>query len=168
MSGRVIGLKRRYRFGIGRLMLTTLLAASLCSLATGHDPIAWQSKRFRMISLLDRLETLAQPLRQAWPTTSGEMHQTGPFMAYPVRHPRTLVLLTPVKFDSPSVTINTIERGRHGSLRLRLAGADEGDWIEWHPHKRHPTSFTGGLGDSHSLQRFLPMTRGWYLVRYDS
>ncbi|WP_146415463.1 MULTISPECIES: hypothetical protein [Crateriforma] len=149
-------------------MLTTMMAAGLCSLATGHDPIAWQSKRFRMISLLDRLETLAQPLRQAWPLMDGELHQTGPFMAYPIGRPRTLVLLTPVKFESPAVTINTIERDRHGGLRLRLAGPDEGDWIEWHPHKRHPTSFTGGLGDSHLLQRFLPMTRGWYLVRYEN
>lgn len=148
------------------LIALTAIAALWCGFALHRDTIAWQGKRLRIAWRIGELETLAQPLRSAFPDSDGELPRLGPFMAYPFGTPTVLILLKPPCVGSGELCVGAVQRGEQGDIKFQLTGADGGDWAEWHPESSQPRSFVGGLGDQHQLAASLQLGNGWYLVRY--
>ena len=153
---------------IASLLSLTLIVAIWCSLAIHHTSLAWQGKRIRLAVEMQRLESVAELLRQDWPQQDGELPEIGPFMAYPLGRPTTLVLLQAPPVSGDSLWIAAIERRRDGALLLQLSGSHHDDWVQWHPPESRPSSFVGGLCDSHHMQSSAKLGYGWYLVRYQS
>ena len=77
-----------------------------------------------------------------------------------------LLFLTPHPLDSTDTVITAIEKSGDGTLLFELGGGDDGDWIEWHPEGKQPSSFSGGLDERYELQRVSSLNGEWYLVRY--
>lgn len=165
IAGTVKGAKSSSR-SVSRLLAITTMIALWFALFTNLDSVAWQGKRVRFASRLDRLESIANPLRRKWPRADGEIDSLGPFMAYPFGAPRTLLLLEAPRLASADLYVSAVERGDNGTIRLQLTGNDGGDWIEWHPDGSSPGSFIGGLGEHYVIECFDPIGRGWQLVRY--
>lgn len=134
--------------------------------AFGHPGLAWWAKAGRLQPDVSRFEAIAAELRNQWPAHDGELPQIGAFMAYPVGHPETLVLLTPPEVSSWGTAISAVEHSPRGALRFQLAGVEERDWVEWHPPGSEPTSFVGGLLDVWQVQESMELGHGWHLVRY--
>ncbi|TWU35765.1 hypothetical protein Q31b_52000 [Novipirellula aureliae] len=155
----------RHRSTRQLLAITTVIAVWF-SFALYHDAIAWQGKRLRFATRVDELEAIVAPLRYEWPDRDGELRGIGPFMAYPFGRPTTLLLLEAPRVAERSVYVSAVERSDTGAIKLQLTGTDGGDWAEWHPPGSQPSSFTGGLADSHELQSATSIGNGWYLVRY--
>jgi len=122
-------------------------------------------KRLRWVPRVDRFQMLAERLIQEWPTEDGEIPGLGPYTSYPIGKPTVLLLLTAYPLEGTDTVISAIERSGE-TIRFQLGGADGGDWIEWHPRKQLPATFTGGLADPHQLERFSSLRSRWYLVRY--
>ena len=53
-------------------------------------------------------------------------------------------------------------------IRFELVGAEQGDWIEWHPDESVPASFLSGLGEPYEIERYQQLSENWFLVRYRS
>lgn len=126
--------------------------------------IAWQGRSWRLARYVAFFDRCAQPLETRWPARDGELPDIGPFMAYPVGRPRTLILLTPPQVFDGGPAVRAIERADSGALRFELSDR-EGDWIERHVAGR-PESHVGGLYEQRQLARATPLVSGWYLVRY--
>lgn len=143
-----------------------LILLTVCSvwlaLAVGWTDLAWWGKQRRVAKQLAPFEHAAKLLNDRWPGQDGEIAGLGPFTAYPIGQPTTLLMLS----DTSGPKFSAVNRDPSGVLRFALSGADRGDWLEWHPASSLPVSFTGGLGDRHELLRSAALTGGWRLVRY--
>ena len=148
------------------LLVFTALTGGWFALAVQSSEIAWQGKRLRLSGHLAEFEALARPLRSGWPSRDGDSPELGPYMAYPIARPSTLILLTPPEISGSGASVCAVERMPEGGLLFQLSGAEAGDWLAWHPDSAQPKSFVGGLGDRHALVDSLELGRGWYLVRY--
>lgn len=147
------------------LALITVCCAWL-ALGVGWSDLAWWGKQRRVSARLPEFERAAELLSGRWPGQDGEVTGLGPFNAYPIGRPTMLLMLSEEGTDVGARFL-AVERGDdEGGLRFALAGKERGDWLEWHPAGRGPTSFTGGLGDRHALIRSAPLGQGWHLVRY--
>ena len=140
------------------------------AMVAGQSELAWQGKRYHVFRQLPRFESLANTLRNQWPTKDGDLPELGPFMAYPFGKPSVLVLLTPPRLHETGMTIAAVERSPEASLLFQIVepgagGTNQQDWVEWHPAGQ-PRSFAGGLQDHHEFQRSAPLGDHWYLVRY--
>lgn len=153
-------------FRLRTLLRATLLVACWSALLANHSAITWQGTRLRLKWELSHVRATAARLQTEWPTEDGELPAWGPFMAYPIGDPQTLILLTPPAIDHWETTVNSVDRARDGTLRFRLGGHPADDWLEWHPSGGVPASFTGGLEDHHWIQRSASLGDDWYLVRY--
>lgn len=129
--------------------------------------LAWHGKRARVHPSVGTLEQLAADLREHWPQEDGDHSALGSFMAYPVGRPTTLILLTPPQISDGGTTVCLVEHAPTGALRFQLSGTEFGDWVEWHPAGEQPTSFVGGLLNTHRLIRHDKIADGWFLARYD-
>lgn len=160
---------RRYRSVRSLLALATLVGCWI-AVERGHADVAWQGKRLRLAWQLDPFDSIVQSLQSNWPRDDGQHPLIGPYMAYPFGRPTTLVPLAPPAVSADGICISIIERGSRGSLRFQLSGTEQGgpsmrDWLEWHP-RGQPDSFLGGLQDPHTIDRYLALRDGWFLVRY--
>ncbi|MCA9176120.1 MAG: hypothetical protein KDB14_16655 [Planctomycetales bacterium] len=151
-----------------RRLKSLAILVGLVSLWLGNvlnlDAIAWQGRRWRVLPYVAAAERIVAPLKTAWPQEDGDTAEVGPFMAYPVGRPQTLILLTPPQLaDGPHVP--AIERSSTGALRLELHDVGGHDWLEWHPQGR-PVSHIGGLLEHRELTRVTALGENWFLVRY--
>jgi hypothetical protein len=136
------------------------------ALGVGWSDLAWWGKQRRVAARLPEFERAAELLSGRWPGQDGEVTGLGPFNAYPIGRPTMLLMLSEEGADS-GTRFSAVERADDaGGMRFALAGKERGDWLEWHPAGRGPSSFTGGLGDRHELLRAAPLGKGWHLVRY--
>jgi len=148
------------------ILTLTAVVAFWMTLLVNHSAIAWQGKRIRLALQTDHLEAIAGQLRADWPHSDGQLPMLGPFMAYPIGTPETLILLTPPSLEAGNVCISAVQRSDDGSIRFQLGGSGDGDWAEWHPPSGHPVSFVGGLSERYDLQTYARLGEGWYLARY--
>ncbi|MFO0899801.1 MAG: hypothetical protein U0836_20415 [Pirellulales bacterium] len=147
------------------LALLTVCCAWL-ALGVGWSDLAWWGKQRRVAARLPEFEQAAELLSGRWPGQDGEVTGLGPFTAYPIGRPTTLLMLSEEGADLGARFLAVERVADEGGLRFALAGKERGDWLEWHPAGRAPASFTGGLGDRHKLLRSAPLGKGWHLVRY--
>lgn len=146
-------------------LISISIVAMWVTLFTSWQDIAWFGKHQRLQSILSEFELVANDLKNDWPAADGDRPVIGPYMAYPVGNPRTLILLTlPILEKSPT-TFGVIE-GDDDVIRFELVGSEKGDWVEWHPNGTRPKNFFSGLGEPYTLKRFQSLTDDWYLVRY--
>ncbi len=154
-----------------RSLRAWILAVSFVGLwiaiLTSWQEIAWVGKQRRLRRVIGEFEQVAVDLQNNWPAADAERPIIGPFMAYPVHGPRTLILLTLPEFENTKTSVSVIE-GSRDAIRFELVGAERGDWLEWHPDGSSPDSFLGGLGEPYTIQRYQKLDRHWYLVRYKS
>ncbi|WP_404307255.1 hypothetical protein [Neorhodopirellula lusitana] len=163
------GTVRRTRLrSIASMLAITTVVAIWCSVASNHNSIAWQGKRVRLASEVEKLESIAAPLRRDWPERDGELENGSPFMAYPFGKPTTLILLDAPRIASGRLCIRAVELSELGAIKLQLSGPRYDDWAEWHPPGSQPESFVGGLYDRHDIESAASIGQGWFLVRYHS
>jgi hypothetical protein len=156
---------REFRTLKSWLVLVGLIGAWF-GLIGSWSSICWIGKKYRMRGERDVFAAIATSLREDWPQQDGNRPEIGPFMAYPVGQPSTLILLTLPDLPDTNATISLVERSRGGGLHFELAGSERGDWLEWHPAGAKPASYIGGLMEPRDLVRFESLGDGWYLVRY--
>lgn len=149
------------------LAIATLLGCWL-GLAVNSSEFNWQGKRWRLRNLGATLDPVVADLTKRWPGDDGERPVLGPFMAYPIGKPTTLLLLKPPQVSDNGILINAVERVHDGAIKFGLAGREPGDWLEWHPTASQPASHVGGLVEPFELKRLTKISEHWYLVRYKS
>ncbi len=155
---------RQFRAIQAMAVLVVLISLWLGS-ALNLPGIAWQGRRFYLLPRVEAIKPIAQPLIQQWPAEDGEVETIGPFMAYPVGRPTTLILLTPPQLTQGGPSIAAVERSAAGDIRFELTDAGGNDWMEYRPHSP-PDSHVGGLLEYRELVRSTPLYDNWYLVRY--
>lgn len=148
------------------MSLVAILALWL-AIGTHWEDIVWQGKQYRLSRILNEFEAATEPLRERWPQDDGELEGLGPYMAYPVGRPRTLVMLTLPQMKRFPGSFAAVEGQAGGPYRFQLVDREEGDWLEWHPEGSQPASFSGGLGELYRLLKSHRLQDGWYLARYD-
>ncbi len=146
------------------LAITTVIAVWL-GLAVSWRSLAAAGQEWRLGRQLDAFDALARQLQTQWPSSDDYLAGLGAFNAYPIGHPRTLMVIAAEQAGG-STPIAAVERSDAGALRFELAGDEPGAWLEWHPPGSRPTSFTGGLEDERRLNDAVPLDNGWYLTHY--
>ncbi len=144
----------------------TLICFSI-GLTVSLPGISWYGKQARVEKLVDRLKPIAEELDSEWPTQDSKSPTIGPYKAYPISNPNTLILLISPSLPESDVRLTEVIRSDGGALRFLLSGSEYGDYVEWHPDKSQPSSFHNGLSGDHMLSRKTSFGDGWYLVRYN-
>lgn len=152
-----------------RTVRTWLLAVSIVAIWLGilvsWKDVAWAGKQRRIGMILAQFDPVVKDLRNQWPERDGERPVIGPFMAYPVGAPASLILLKLPQFEGTDTSCAVIEKGV-GIFRFELVGAEHGDWLEWHPSGSSPANFISGLMEPYELVQSQRLTQNWHLVRY--
>lgn len=152
--------------GIRAWLAAMILLAAWLTLFTQWPSIVWQGQAMRIRWSVAEFDALGQKLLADWPQNDGEIDNLGPFMAYPIGKPRTLMLVkTPLVPGTP-FSLATIERGEVNDLYFQLAGNDEGVWVVRNPGDKEPKSFFSGLDGEYIPVRFKPLRDGWFMVNY--
>ena len=145
--------------------MTGMVAMWLACLGYWHD-ISWFGKQWRAAGYVSNFEPIAHRLKSNWPDQGGDRDEIGPFLTYPTNHPTSLVLTSCPIMPNGSPSFNGVERTPDKGIAFPMVGTDGGDWLEWHPADRKPSSYVTGLGQNLSLLRSAVLKDGWYLVRY--
>ena len=147
------------------MALTTNVALWIAFLATWND-IAWLGKGVRARHYIAPIAAISNDLRMDWPTGGGDSADYGPYMAYPITQPTSLILMTCPPVPKGMQTFNGAEKTPKGNVALPLVGNDGGDWLEWSSTGQPPDDFTTGLGQRMQLVRASKLDDHWFLVRY--
>ena len=142
--------------------------AAWLSLQHHWQQVSWWGHRHRMQPTVSFLEQIAADLTQDWPSNDGQHPRFGPFMAYPIGRPSTLILLKPAATDEQGMWLAAIDRDpRDGTLRFELSDGYQTLWLE-HPSgtDSHPESFTNGIGARYDLETWIKVNPAWRLSRY--
>lgn len=150
---------------VSLLAFTSIIAAWLACLGNWHD-ISWYGKCLRSSSYVATMEPVCHKLQQQWPIQNGDHELLGPFLAYPTHNPMSLILMSCPETQTGTPSFNGVERTANGGIGFPLIGTDGGDWLEWHPPHRAPTSYRTGLQQDLQLRRAAELHDGWFLVRY--
>lgn len=157
---------KRANRSIRSWLFALAVVAIWLSIGVGWQDIAWAGKQFRVRGLLAELEPIVYDLRHNWPVGDNEREGIGQFMGYPAGNPETLILLTLPEFRATATATVSVVEGKDDVIRFELVGAEQGDWIEWHPPRSRPASFISGLRVLYKLERYQRLLGNWYLVRY--
>lgn len=144
----------------------TALVSVWCALAVSWQGVHWFGQTVRLRADVDAYKAVAEELRENWPGQDGRTPLLGPFTAYPISNPQTLLLLGIVGVPGADAPLVAVERLEQGALSFQLAGSEAGAWLEWHPPGSIPKSFVGGMQNGFVLLRQTQLRPGWYLVRY--
>lgn len=156
----------RTNITIQRILLATFFVGFWCVALANIPQVAWYGKCQRVQWRLEALESLALALSQQWPDRDGEIEGLGPFVAYPIGKPSTLLLLAPTPLDRTDLVVTAITRSDAcHSIRFQLGGSEVEDWIEFHPFG-NPCSYTSGLSQEYDLKLYSMLKHNWFLVRY--
>lgn len=164
IMGAIFGPKS-YR-SLKSLLIFVTLGCLWLGLAMGLKNIAWYGKQMRVQPLLAKLQPIADELKSNWPSQDEVSQTLGPFKAYPLKNPNTLILMISPALPESEVRLTQVIRSEEGALRFLLAGSELGDWLEWHPKGSQPTAFADGFHADRDLSRHQDLGNGWYLVRY--
>jgi hypothetical protein len=168
LSGIFVGLFKgpSWRRSVKAWLTFTALVSAWCALYASWPALYWLGQTVRVRADIAAYDKPVQELRENWPGKDGESPTLGPFLGYPVGKPKTLLLIGVAHVPGADAPVTAVERSELGALRLQLAGAESGAWLEWHPPGSAPDSFVGGLQTRYTLLRQTELQRGWYLVRY--
>ncbi len=168
LSGILVGLFQgpTWRRSMKAWLAFTALVSAWCALCVSWPSLYWLGQTVRVRGDIAAYEVPVQELREDWPGKDGESPTLGPFLAYPLNQPQTLLPIGVAHVPGADAPVTAVERSELGALRLQLAGAESGAWLEWHPEGSIPKSFIGGLQTSYELLRQAELQPGWYLVRY--
>jgi hypothetical protein len=146
-------------------LVVTLLMAGWLTLFTTWPEIVWRGQVWRVRGNVAEFERVADKLLAAWPDNDGDLPGLGPFMAYPIGKPRTLMFMTTPTVPGTSVEFKVIERGEEDSLHFQLAGNEEGVWLVRETGDE-PQPFFSGLDGEYIPMQFRRVKPGWFVVRY--
>lgn len=130
--------------------------------------VSWWGHRQRIQPAVSFLEQIAADLTQDWPNGDGQHPRFGPFMAYPIGRPSTLILLKPAATSEHRMWLAAIDRDpRDGTLRFELSDGFQTLWLE-HPNSLEPLpgSFTNGIGAQYDVETWIKVNPAWRLSRY--
>ncbi|QEG35338.1 hypothetical protein [Bythopirellula goksoeyrii] len=137
------------------------LAAWLTFYETWPD-LAWRAQALRVAPSLPAMEKVAQSLLKNWPNQDGVLPDVGPFNAYPIGKPRTLMML---KRSNP-LHVSSIERGTENDLYFQLTGNNEGATLARLPQETEPLAYYSGLEGRYEPFRFQALGQNWFLVEF--
>lgn len=146
-------------------LVVMVLLASWLTLFTTWPELVWRGQLWRLRGSITEFDALADKLLAAWPDNDGDIPGLGPYMAYPIGKPRTLMMMTTPKVPNTNFEIQVIERGERGSLHFQLAGNEEGVWLVRELGDR-PQPFFSGLDGEYIPVQFRRVSPGWFAVRY--
>ncbi len=147
------------------LAVMFVMAAWLTFYTTWPD-YAWRAQAWRVSRSLPALELLARTLLDDWPSQDGQHPAIGPFNAYPIGSPRTLMLLTKPHLSGSNLRISTIERGDGRDLYFQLTGSDEGATLARITGRNQPHAYYSGLEGGYQPFRSHALGKNWFLVQY--
>jgi hypothetical protein len=156
---------RRFRLTRSWLLFTAL-ACGWLGFLVGWPEVYWNGQQRRMRAVLIPAEELARHLDANWPAEDGNLTGVGPFLAYPIGDPTTLLPLQWAGFPKTRLRFAAIERTNEGALRFELSGSELGAWLEWHPDGREPATFVSGLDSTYTIIRQQRLAPNWFVVRY--
>ena len=135
-------------------------------LAVSWQTIYWFGQQQRVKSALPAADMMVEVLQRRWPTAGMNVPDIGPFLAYPMNKPTTLMPLSEAKFPNTGLRFSAIERTGDDVMRFELAGSETGAWLEWRGDGSEPRSFAGGLDTEYVVVQAAPLSAEWFLVRY--
>lgn len=147
------------------LLFVTLICAWLGLLTTWPE-LYWYGQQVRMRRHVQAYNAVARELQTDWPRQDGELPEMGPYLAYPIGAPTTLLLLGEGTIPETPIHIAAIERPSVEAMTFELAGAEIGAWLEWRADDTPPTAYVGGLDTENQVIRYARLAPNWYLVRY--
>lgn len=150
------------------LACTGLLAVWLTFYSVWPE-LAWRAQGWRVARAIPAAEKLVEQIQSDWPETDGSLEGAGPFMAYPIGKPRTLMFIKKPHLGNTSIQYAEIERSGNPAdpaFHLQLAGNEVGAWLVRPPAGQEPVLFISGLETTNYPQRFRELAGGWYLVDY--
>ncbi len=152
--------------GIRSWLAVMILLAGWLTLYTTWPQIAWQGRVWRARSAISEFEKVSEALLADWPDSDGDLDGLGPYMAYPIGSPRTLMFMSIPRIPSTGYHVSTIQRGEEDTLHFQLAGNDEGVWLVRRSDDQGPQPFYSGLEGEYIPLRFHHIRGGWFLVQY--
>ena len=150
------------------LLLTTIVAGWL-GLFTAYGTIERIGEYVRLKRDLHKFKNAAGKLLKRWPTENGSLPEAGQYLAFPLKHPDTILIQGVVARGCPfRETIGFfVNNTPNGGLRFSLYGKDEQDWVEYHPDGQGPQSFVLSARDMElRLERVVKLEKYWYWTRY--
>jgi hypothetical protein len=137
------------------------------ALASQWQQIAWWGHRQRAMPSLEFLDRVAADLSREWPRHDGESTFIGPFMAYPIGAPETLILLRPAKLGDEPGYLAAVDRDRQrGVLRFEVTDGYQTFWLEHQPRGTdRPGSFVNGIGAQYEVESWIGLNSQWRLSR---
>lgn len=161
----LIGGTGRHR-NIRSWLAVMIVMAGWLTLLTTWPELAWRGQVWRVRAAISEFEKFSRQLLADWPQTDGKLEGLGPFMAYPIGKPRTLMFLAIPQVPDTNIAISTVERGNDDDLHFQLAGNDEGPWLVRHLGIDEPRGFFSGLEGEYIPYKHTRVKEGWFLVRY--
>lgn len=151
--------------GVRAWLVVMLLLAGWLTLVTTWPQLVWQGQVWRVAGAIPEFNQLSEKLLANWPDNDGDIDPLGPFMAYPIGKPRTLMLIKNPHVPGTDLTISLIERNTEETLLYQLAGNEEGLWVV-KEQADEPQAFFSGLDGEYMPVHFRRLKPGWFLVRY--
>ena len=152
--------------GVRAWLAVMLVLAGWLTLITTWPEIAWQGQAWRVRGSIAEFDILAKDLLANWPANDGEFTGLGPFTAYPIGKPHTLMFMGNPPVPGTTLAISTIERGEADDLHFKLADNEAEVWIVRHISGDVPQSFFSGLYGEYIPVRHRQVRRDWFLVQY--
>jgi hypothetical protein len=146
-------------------LVVMFLLAGWLTLLTTWPELVWRGQVWRVRGSIPEFEQLADELLAAWPDNDGDIPDLGPFMAYPIGKPRTLMFMATPQVPGANIEIKVVERGEQDSLHFQLAGNEEGVWLV-RESGDEPQAFFSGLDGEYIPVQFRCVKPGWFVVRY--
>jgi len=115
---------------------------------------------------VSEFDEVSKRLLANWPNQDGDLAELGPYMAYPISRPRTLMMLKNPQVPGTSLAVSTIERGAEDDLHFQLTGNDAGFWIVRDLKAGEPRGFFNGLEGEYIPVQFTELRPGWFHVLY--
>ncbi len=152
--------------GIRSWLLAMLVVAAWLTLSLEWPALAWKAQAWRLRASLPEFEILASALIEDWPTDDGQIPGLGPFMAYPVGKPTTLMFMNSPTVPDANLAFGTVELSDEHVVHFQLVGNEEGAWLVRHPDATEPIAYYSGLSGEYTPFRFQALGNGWFLVEY--
>lgn len=149
-------------------LLAIGVASCWCGLFASWSELYWKGQQTRLTETLPEATEFVQSLRFDWPIQDGTIKGIGMFLAYPKSAPSTLLMIGESRVPKTLLRFSAIEQTADGALRLELAGAENGAWLEWRPDGSIPESFVGGLQTTYTIVKSARLTENWIAVRYET
>jgi hypothetical protein len=156
----------------GRLRTTRMwlvFTAVFCGwlgLAVSWPTVYWFGQQQRVKAVLPAAESLVETLHSHWPTDDSYLPELGPFLAYPLSGPTSLLPLRTATFPKSDVLYSAVERTGNEAMRFELAGGEHGAWLEWRGDGSEPKAFVGGLSTEYVVVKAARLSADWFLVCY--